>query len=459
MALNRDSVLRILINAYACCPGIGSEPGMAWNFISGLAHLGCDLYVITESEFQARILDAMDSSDFPRENLHWFFLPIGETEDDSCRIRRLCWNQGSWSFYGYYARWQNKALGVAREIVDSHDIDIMHQLNMAGFREPGMLYKINEARVKDGKTHIPLVWGPSAGYGRIPLSFMFCGGLSFLSFYSLKNCLNVIQMRMHWRVRKMCREADVILAATPENEMAYRCIHKRDDVILMNETGTYLDALPDANVEQPIPGRSKSKNVPFRLLWVGRFIYTKQLKLALQVIASLGRFDVELHIVGRGSSEKDTERFRHYADKLGVGELCHWHGYVPNVEVQRMMRESDVFFFSSIFEATSTVVLEAISNGLPVVCFDLCGFGPIVAHEPCLSVKDYSVSSGDVGIKIACTSPRFAVKDFSQVILFLMENPEILSVLRSNCVKKSNDLSWRRKLENLQEIYSQVICP
>ena len=29
--------MKILINAYACSPGMGSEPGMAWNWVSNLA--------------------------------------------------------------------------------------------------------------------------------------------------------------------------------------------------------------------------------------------------------------------------------------------------------------------------------------------------------------------------------------------------------------------------------------
>ena len=31
--------MKILINAYACSPGMGSEPGMAWNWVSNLANL------------------------------------------------------------------------------------------------------------------------------------------------------------------------------------------------------------------------------------------------------------------------------------------------------------------------------------------------------------------------------------------------------------------------------------
>lgn len=35
--------MKILINAYACSPGMGSEPGMAWNWVSNLAKF-CELY-------------------------------------------------------------------------------------------------------------------------------------------------------------------------------------------------------------------------------------------------------------------------------------------------------------------------------------------------------------------------------------------------------------------------------
>ena len=42
-------MLKILINAYACSPNWGSEPGMAWNWITNIAK-HCKCFVITESE-------------------------------------------------------------------------------------------------------------------------------------------------------------------------------------------------------------------------------------------------------------------------------------------------------------------------------------------------------------------------------------------------------------------------
>ena len=38
--------MKILINAYACSPNMGSEPGMAWNWCVHLAK-HCELYIIT----------------------------------------------------------------------------------------------------------------------------------------------------------------------------------------------------------------------------------------------------------------------------------------------------------------------------------------------------------------------------------------------------------------------------
>ena len=54
-------MLSILINAYACSPNMGSEPGMAWNWCINLAK-HCELYIITEGEFRDKIEAALPTS-------------------------------------------------------------------------------------------------------------------------------------------------------------------------------------------------------------------------------------------------------------------------------------------------------------------------------------------------------------------------------------------------------------
>ena len=76
-----------------------------------------------------------------------------------------------------------------------------------------------------------------------------------------------------------------------------------------------------------------------------------------------------------------------------------WHGYVNHEEINNLMRSSNVFLFTSIMEATSTVVMEALQNYLPVVCFNTCGMGTIVDES--------------VGITIPISTPQKSVKDFA----------------------------------------------
>lgn len=439
-------MLKILINAYACCPNMGSEQGMGWNWISNIAKI-CEVFVVTESEYEnvnSRLAENCEQYGITKEQcdrMHFYFVPAGETEEESAKIRSMCWNQGTWSFYLKYAKWQEKALAVARNIIDEQEqsgskIDIMHQLNMAGFREPGMLYKINDERKKQGMKRIPLVWGPMTGYGSIPFQFMLSGGLKFTAFYSLKNTLNLLQLILHPRVRKMVKCSDKLIAATPEMKNGLDAFYKAD-IEHINETGCLIK-----NDETSIV-KTFSKD-SFKVLWVGRFMYTKQLEIALRVMGELTDLrNIEFHIVGKGFTEAETQAMKDKAVEYGADKICHWHGQIPNIEVHKLMQESDIFFFTSIFEATSTVILEAIQNGLPIVCFDRCGFGPIVDET--------------IGMKIPCKSPKQAVRDFVKAITYLYNHREVLPLMSANCKSKRLELSWDNKMTRLMSFYRKLV--
>lgn len=69
-------MLSILINAYACSPNMGSEPGMAWNWCTNLAKY-CELHIITEGEFKDKIEATVPS--LPQgKNMHFYYNPVSE---------------------------------------------------------------------------------------------------------------------------------------------------------------------------------------------------------------------------------------------------------------------------------------------------------------------------------------------------------------------------------------------
>ena len=104
----------ILINAYACSPGMGSEPGMAWNWCVNLAKY-CELHIITEGEFRKKIEAELPT--LPQgKNMHFYYNPVSE------EIRRMCWNQGDWRFYFHYNKWQQKTLAIAKQIIKEQSV-------------------------------------------------------------------------------------------------------------------------------------------------------------------------------------------------------------------------------------------------------------------------------------------------------------------------------------------------
>ena len=66
-------MITVLINAYTCCPGMGSEQGMGWNWITSLAQTGdVELFVISEGEYKEKCEDSIQrycSEEAVRESL------------------------------------------------------------------------------------------------------------------------------------------------------------------------------------------------------------------------------------------------------------------------------------------------------------------------------------------------------------------------------------------------------
>lgn len=408
-------MLNILINAYACSPNWGSEPGMAWNWVSNLAKY-CELYIITEGEWRDEIEEAVEAHPYGK-NMHFFFNPVPD------KVRKMCWNQGDWRFYYYYRKWQKKTLRIAEQICKEHQIDITHQLNMIGFREPGLLWKI------DGPKH---VWGPMGSMGSVPISFLGDSSFMVKGKNRLKNIITNYQI-CHGNVRKAMLASDVVITALTATKQIIQSKYDKE-VIVINETG--LEVKP--KVEHTI-----YNGTPIRLLWVGRFIPTKKLSIALSVLASLahkGHF--ELHIVGEGTAEENNF-YRCQAKELGVEDRCIWYGKIPNHDVLELMKSSHLFFFTSVFEGTPHVVLEAISNNLPILCFDTCGQGEVVNET--------------IGIKIPLVSTELGVKEFVEKLDWLDQHRDVLLQMSLACENRKKELSWESKAKQMVDIYQNII--
>ena len=404
----------ILINAYACSPNMGSEPGMAWNWCVNLAK-HCELFIITEEEFRDKIESVVPK--LPQgKNMHFYFNPV------TPEVRRMCWNQGDWRFYWHYRQWQKRTLSIAKRICKEHKIDIIHQLNMIGYREPGLLWKIKGPK---------FVWGPIGGMETMPIAYLKGAGIKTVLFNRIKNIINSLQYRFQPNVRAAVKRADALIAATSGCQKKLQDFYHKQ-VYLINETGCEVVENCD---------RVQTKIDVMNLLWVGKLDFRKQLHLAIRVLALLKELKVILHVCGSGSEEQLSEMHKLALD-LGVDGNLNYHGMVTHDEVQKLMRSSDLFLFTSIMEGTPHVVQESIANHLPVICLDTCGQGDCVTNE--------------IGRKISLSTPEKSVQEIAEAIRVLYNDRNELRRLSDNCFVVSKTMSWDRKACQVIEIYNII---
>jgi len=412
----KEPIPHILLSAYACGPNRGSEIGLGWNWVINLARY-CRITVITESEFRDETVGQMSALDLGH-SLHFHFLDIGE------KAREQCWNQGDWRFYSHYKKWQWRAYILSKRLIKAQNIDIVHQLNMIGYREPGYLWKLP----------LPFIWGPVGGHAQMPWRFLTVLGVRGALYHSFRNTVNLLQMNTNRRVKLAVGRAYQLIAATREDKLAIKKVHGKDSLII-NETGSHIS---DKCVSQnPYSGRK-----PLRIVWCGKAVSRKALSLAMRAIAESSKvIDVEFNIVGISPSEDG--RWKRLAKKLGIDSCCYWHGIISHGEALSLMGSCDCLLFTSLQEGTPHVVLESLGLGTPVICHNANGHGTCV--DP------------SCGVSIPMIKPCTSVRDFSRAIERMGKDPAFLSYLSAGAISRSKELSWDMKARLMVSLYRQVL--
>lgn len=399
--------LKILLSAYACSPHEGSEAGVGWLYAKALSRYH-DIWILTE---QNRYEEPVRTLVHDNAHLRTRINVIGVK-------RRRSRAEKVWShlYYLTYNEWQREAYRVAKEVDSQIDFDVVHQLTLVGYREPGYLWKLDK----------PFVWGPIGGHAQMPCRYLPSLGISGMCYYGLRNAMNYVQMRASNRVRQAIKHADVLIAATNVDREAIGKIHGRNSV-LISEVGT--------TIEEHEPNSRRDKTI--RLVWCGLLIPRKSLQLALRAVAlAKEQIPLELHIVGGGSHKT---MYMKLAEKLGIADQCVWHGVVPHPLALSAIQNADVMLLTSLQDATSTVLMEAIQAGVPVICHNACGFSDVV-QESC-------------GITITLSDPKGSVRGFAEAIVKIGSNAKLLAALSEGARKRAADFSWEKKAEQVSDLY------
>lgn len=412
---------KILISAYATSPDRGSECAVGWQVCKRLGRYH-DITVL-------HVEKTPGGAPYSQEIARWEdeygkvpgvrFMPVSMPR--SSKIFTFIHDIGFWpAYYLGYRLWQKAAFQKAVQLHKEKPFELIHQLNMIGFREPGFLWKLD----------VPFVWGPIGGFVQIPSAFIKESSFKNRCFQQLKNVANAFQRKFAGRSILAAQKAQQLWAVETEGLKTMSSSWCVDPKILL-ETGTICD---DSLITKRPTGQI------LHLVWSGLIIFRKNLPILLKALYELKDIALQLTVIGDGP---EKEKCQLLAEQLGINHKINWLGWVTHDRALTVLKEADVFVFSSVKEATSNVVLEALSFGKPVICHDTCGMG-VAVKESC-------------GIKIPLDCPKTSVTGFAQAISDLHNDRCLLERLSHGALKRASELSWDEKAKTFAENYSQII--
>lgn len=416
---NPQRRLHVLMCAGACHPDLGSEFAVGWQWVTAAAQHHRVTVVTGDAHGTAEAIQKrLDADPQLRENLTvraipWFDPPQSRT------LERL-WVAVPPIYYWHYRRWLKHATEEMRRIADEDPVDIVHQVTYICYREPGRGWTLGR----------PFVWGPIGGTQDVPWAFLPSLGLYDGCRHAARNLLNWFDL--HWR-------RDVALAMRTSAGLSAVASDTRDEINRV--FGRSSVVIPATSCGNGISAeRASRSNEPVRFVFSGLHIARKGLPLALDALGRLQDLPWSLDVLGSGPL---TEPWKRRAERLGIADRVRFHGFLPRAEAVRLMAAADAFVFPSLQEGWPTVVIEALSLGLPVVTTRQHGMADMI-DETC-------------GFPLRVDSPGQLVDDLTRALRTLASDRETLHALSAGARRRAEHFSRDRQIQAINSLYIEAL--
>ncbi|NQW46325.1 MAG: glycosyltransferase family 4 protein [Planctomycetes bacterium] len=411
--------LHVLMCAAACHPDLGSEFAIGWQWATAAARHHRVTVVAGDAHGAAEAIQKrLDQDSELRQNLSvraipWFDPPRS-------RMLERLWVAVPPIYYWHYRRWMRQAAEEMRLVVVEESVDVIHQVTFASYREPGRAWALGH----------PFVWGPVGGTQDVPWPFLPSLGLYDGCRHAARNLLN--RWDLHWR-------SDVAQAMRASAGLSAVASDTRDEINRV--FGRSSVVIPATACGYGIPAeRATRSNEPVRFVFSGLHIARKGLPFALDALGRLTDLPWFFDVLGSGPL---TERWKRHAERLGIADRVRFHGFLPRAEAVRVMASADAFVFPSLQEGWPTVVIEALSLGLPVVTTRQHGMADMI-DETC-------------GFPLRVDSPGQLIDDLASALRTLASDRDTLQSLSAGARRRAEHFSRDNQIRAIDALYREAL--
>ena len=405
--------LKVLVSAYACEPGKGSEPGVGWNWVKQIAKRH-EVWVLTRANNREPIERELKKNPMPTVHFVYLDLPYW----------MRFWKRGQRGIHLYYYLWQILAYIRARLLQRKIQFDLVHHVTFGVYWMPSFLIFLR----------VPFIFGPVGGAESTPRQFR--KGLSIRSrlYESVRDLIRFWGRSLDPFIRTIMKQADLILARTQTTASIFPYSYC-DKVVTMLETGMYAD--------ERIYSMANKKNENFIILSAGRLIHCKGFHLGIKAFAPFVKVFPQSSLIIAGDGP-ERQRLANVSKSCAVEDRVHLPGMLPHDQLMEQMASCDILLHPSLQDGGAWVVMEAMTLGKPIICLDLGGPGEMIT-EKC-------------GIKIKAESQEQAVQDLAIALEELARNSKLRNRMGQAARKRFEEIyDWDRKGEQIERLYELVM--
>lgn len=324
-----------------------------------------------------------------------------------------------------YFYFDYKSCRELREVVGSYDL--LHHVSPVAPRYPVSLSKYAKN----------FILGPVAGGLRVPVAFREEVEGSEELFFKMRS-IDSLRFKYDKSLRSTYERASKILVAGQYLEAVLpECYHHKFE--------SFLDVGVDVNTFDFVK-RMRGGN-KLQLIYVGRVVPYKGLIYLLKALAYLPekiKKDIELVVAGdRGETQYEKDCYT-FVEKNKLKDVVSFKGFVTKDVVNSLYDNAHIFCFPSLAEAGGTVVVEALSKGLPVIAANIGG--------PSESVND------SCGYLVDASNPKALIDSLVNAIESFYYDSELISQLSQGARKRAENVyDWDVRGRRMAEIYESCI--